>query len=823
MSSTNQDKPYDPDDPKEIQEYNNRKHTADKVRLILSNVKDNRKDSSRRWIWELIQNAKDVPNHFGQVSIDVTLDNERLVFRHNGNPFRLDNLTSLVQQISSKNSQNKDEKVTGKFGTGFISTHLLSDVITVNGILEHRTHFKDFKLVLDRKGESSEDLLPKIEAALDWLNNVDDPQQFPLIKDNSVLSQEEKLNTSFIYVFDDEENRTSAINGVKDLVNTLPVTLVNLDEVKKVTVRNKLEQGLVEYENITSKDEVNSPVKGVKKSKVTINDLTDLSPEATPLSHSFLTYKDGEDIHLTIAIDEQANAIIPIGKGSPRLYRDFPLIGSHKFHFPFILNGRRLNPTERRDGLILHSESDSKAIKNREILSRSFKAAQAFTEKLISLNISNRYLLAFTRIPDSKWTEEFSKEWITSHQVELRKFLISQPLVETSAGKECNSLEYCYIPKYSEKTETRLAFYDLATPFLGADRVPRKELLLDWIDAVGPKDEIKTWPGELYYDLDALIEDLEKCKDLPTLQEKLGEVNAIAWLQQLYGFIHIQRESDYFSSNAITPNHYGAFKKIVGNELYKEDVKDPFHDHLLGIHKTVTNKDWKGIHIHRGIDTTNIACESSTLSELSEAVNEVLSERIDTPDGNDYSFLSRQDSLQVLIDLLRIREQTSQPDNFRFRLLEYGGKLLKTEAQSLTLGNTKSVKFERATKLFIRTINRKIAACINLSGLATKLGMNEQETLDWLNEYLHLIYDNGTYTDEIKYGRIIPDQYEDFHHFENLKDPGTVDDPLPKELITALYDLDNKQDLKSKLISTKVKIRKNDAYTFSELGSNPHR
>ena len=114
----------DIEDPDYIEQRNNRKLTADKIRQILSKVQNNPSDSAKRWVWELMQNAKDVPNKFGRVSLKIILSNDILEFKHNGDPFSLSNIFSLIQQVSSKDSSNSDEDVTGKFGTGFISTHL---------------------------------------------------------------------------------------------------------------------------------------------------------------------------------------------------------------------------------------------------------------------------------------------------------------------------------------------------------------------------------------------------------------------------------------------------------------------------------------------------------------------------------------------------------------------------------------------------------------------------------------------------------------------------------------------------------------------------
>lgn len=55
-----------------------------------------------RWIWELIQNAKDVPNEFNKTRMRIEIRENKLIFAHNGDPFRVSDLESLVAQYSSK-------------------------------------------------------------------------------------------------------------------------------------------------------------------------------------------------------------------------------------------------------------------------------------------------------------------------------------------------------------------------------------------------------------------------------------------------------------------------------------------------------------------------------------------------------------------------------------------------------------------------------------------------------------------------------------------------------------------------------------------------
>ena len=59
------------------------------------------KNTRVRWIWELIQNAKDVPNEFGKTRIRIEIMDDKFVFIHNGDAFRVEDLSSIVAQYSS--------------------------------------------------------------------------------------------------------------------------------------------------------------------------------------------------------------------------------------------------------------------------------------------------------------------------------------------------------------------------------------------------------------------------------------------------------------------------------------------------------------------------------------------------------------------------------------------------------------------------------------------------------------------------------------------------------------------------------------------------
>ena len=256
---------------------NNLKLTADKVIQILDQVRDEGKKSRRRWIWELMQNAKDVKNTFGQVSIEIELSDDKLIFRHNGDPFRIDNLTGLIQQVSSKPSDGKDEESTGKFGTGFISTHLLSDVIIVKGVVqEPNENPKRIEIELNRSGETSEELMPAIEKALQLVDLIDDNTKYPPLFDYATKRTEADFDNEFIYSLLNEEAKQAAKVGVEDLKTTLPLTLAFIDKLKQVRVINHLGG-----EDITYKCEKKSDVNQIREFEIQIK----FNPKINP-AHS---------------------------------------------------------------------------------------------------------------------------------------------------------------------------------------------------------------------------------------------------------------------------------------------------------------------------------------------------------------------------------------------------------------------------------------------------------------------------------------------------------------------------------------------------------
>ena len=793
---------FDQDDPRLIEERNNRKLTADKICQILSKVRNNPSSSSKRWVWELVQNAKDVPNKFGRVSVQIELTPSELIFRHNGDPFSLQNIFNLIQQVSSKDSANEDEEVTGKFGTGFIATHLLSEVIHVSGIIAHKGIHRQFQIELDRSDAKSEDMIPKINAALDRAHQVENDALYPIRDSYEENRFETDLDTVFRYPLRSEERLKSARAGIDDLVNTLPLTLVNIRKIKTVNILVKLdaERQMTYRSEVVEDDEVHSKI--------------EVHHDADVPRH-FVAFK-GENLLLTSEVKDFNGLEMKEDFGkSPNLYRDFPLIGSDNFFFPFVINGQRFNPTEDRDGIVLHAVEAADAEENRGIIEEAFETAKDFTEWLVLNGAKNRYICAHSRMPNEKW-EEHSKEWYKELQKEYRAFLLEQEIVETDKG--IRKLEDCFIPNCGNADETKLRFHQLVRPFIGSDVVPSERIVLNWIEASGPADELDSWDRDIRYNLDSFLEDLSETGTLDALIEKLeGSESAIKWLNRVYAFVIELKETEKFDQYSILPNQNGDFKLL--SDLYQEGVEAPIPDAFLDVLGRF-DLDWREDLLNREVRLPGLNIEKRDLGDLSKTLNEFLIRRKHSPYGYDSDqFLEREDRLDVLIDLLRLVPKSFSKNDFRCRIYGFAKDLFGHDVEFEEVSSVNDFNFFKAIKLLIGIINETIEEAGNLEGLEDQLseGLNG---LSWVNDYLTCLEAKSDFKSELEKGNIVPNRLGKFCAFEDVQAFGTVETPLDEELIRILYELDSAKNWNSFLIAEGMTLSLPKTAMFSELGDS---
>jgi hypothetical protein len=430
----------------------------DKLRL------DENEDTSRRWIWELFQNAKDVAIDDIGVCIEIDLKKDGkegfIEFKHNGKPFSIDNLTFLIEQVSTKERRQKDNKnikTTGKFGTGFLTTHLLSEIVEIESIIKEPDEpCRKFRMSLDRSGRDIDEIIDSINTSLEALESIDSQQEF--CKYNP-----KEISTVFRYKLNENGIRV-AKRGLSDLSTSLIFTLAFISDIKSVTIIN--ESTCYELSKIVLNDEKNIQYYSIKKDEQNIETIEKIAV----LSKN--------NTYIALPIEERNNQIYikEINALTPRLFCDFPLIGTEDFAFPVIINSCIFNPNEPRNGIYLTDKSDIKVDENKSIILDALDLYFTLLEYASSHNWANIYLLA--KVPSTKEKEWFSKKWLDSSVVDpIRYKILKTPIVDTENNEriailnEDNSANV-WFPS-AQKEDLRNKIWELTSLWIPS-KLPRK-------------------------------------------------------------------------------------------------------------------------------------------------------------------------------------------------------------------------------------------------------------------------------------------------------------------------------------------------------------
>ena len=193
-------------------------NTAQGIFNYLDDVENKREVYQRRWIWELLQNALDSTEEGKTVEVTITSNGSELTFEHNGRSFKQNEVAHLNYHGSTKL-----ESSIGKFGTGFLVTHLLTSKVTVRG---KRMDGKSFDFVLDRSGKSAQEI--KEQADLNWRNYK-----------SSLKSPRDAFPFSAQYTYLYEDRVAPTVNeGLLALTEIAPYVIAFSRKFGKITIND---------------------------------------------------------------------------------------------------------------------------------------------------------------------------------------------------------------------------------------------------------------------------------------------------------------------------------------------------------------------------------------------------------------------------------------------------------------------------------------------------------------------------------------------------------------------------------------------------------
>ena len=569
--------------------------------------------SQKRWVWELLQNAHDASIASGKGLIAEIRDNSKeLVFLHNGSRFTMDHIYHLIFHGSTK---IEDQETIGRFGSGFLATHILSWHIDVSGRFEDGEWF-NFRLT--RRPESEETLAGLMTDAWDNFKPVSS-LQVPLPQD---------FTTRFKYPITENRAKCAVEQGIRILTQCAPFVVVFNKVFRRIDIQKPRE---------SQSFEVQHPSCDVSKLQE-INVIHRINENQTGLKYLLA---EGQKASVTVQLQlvDAHPECLAVGE-TPRLFADFPLIGTESFSFPVVINGNReiFKPNENRDGVRLGkgSPSDSDTNRNNQAV---IKEACDLLVDLIKYAASKgwNHLHRWTKIPSTKkLVDDVEQLWLRDQiKGKLIEKIRKTPVVLTLSGKPIET-EAAMIP-VAKSNESVERLWDLLNDRKEyREKLPRRDESKGWCNTfkswakVHEKDFSEAFPEVI--DARALAYNLEDCACLSDLQKLLQEdVSAIEWLDQLYGFLKNNELFDEKIRNLyIFPNQDDEFCQL--DDLHPDkniDKELKYIDRLLEgeIHKKLRSDELYSLEDESGDgDWDNKQVVDELISQLQELHTEMNSD-----------------------------------------------------------------------------------------------------------------------------------------------------------------------------------------------------
>lgn len=727
------------------------KGVANKILEQLNRLKMNStEESSRRWIWELIQNAKDVVNENGNVNIHILYDkeNKKLCFQHNGDLFTDKSILYLIEQVSSKEQKNSEGEVTGKFGTGFLTTHLLSEKAEVAGILidQKDNELKSFSLGLDRTGYSASEIIQANHLSTSQLK-----QNLKVINRNEF--EPNKFNTSFKYNLD-SKGISVAEEGLRDFYHAIAYVFAFVPQLSNISINNDTWLFNRLSESVIDNEIRQTVIQQVIKGEVT--------------TRSIVSYSR-DDIDIAVEIDgNNQPQIMKYHETLPKLFCDFPLVGTNDFPIPFIVNSHLFNPTEPRDGIFLKSNEHPDAIENKNLL---MKAIVLYRELLEIISVANwkqvYHITKVTSIPNKTWIPD---NWVEENVVNpVKKTILEAEIVDPFLGDRRAFYDWLDSPKVyiinDKEKEVREEIWQLIKWYM-PEKITKQTEIHDWYHSL--------WEKCRNYSLNDLIRWVAGQKNITSLIEASSSgFNFYSWINKLYALIendHHLFMKIYDENIEIFPNQEGKFCSI--NELFVDQISDEIYKEIL--------EDAGGGCRHKLLDSGILFIKFKMKpygnTEIFNEIDEALSENLAI-------------KLEVFKKIVRLHIENFVPDDEQLALLSLLEDLGELPVPKLIpVKNFSKELSEKSKKEICKHIVYKVAEYKSLETLQQEITESAREWIIKLIDFLNKFdYENFL---ELKKHPILPNQHGYFLPKEELfLDDGQIDSILKDIAEEEGYDI----------------------------------
>lgn len=801
----------------------------------------------QRWPWELLQNAKDTvvkrtnpEDRYVDVTIKYYTDSEgkkKLYFEHNGDQFTNKAITGLIWKFSAekRNEQTtedgltRDKQSTGRFGTGFMTTHALSLTVDVSGSLFHdgkdvlRNVSVDF--TLHREG-------PDDEAYKDGVDRTE--REIDENMDKRPIPTGQILPTRFTYHLNKEASEKAARMGIENVRANAAQTMLFCPSVRSIIVIDEVDH--VTF-NISRKN--NDESKNVVKETIFVEESSDrnepitrrfISKEIEEYSKEISSHWKAKDrnlrLHVAVEVDKDNN-ILPIPSTSPAVYCSLPLIGFESMSLPFYINSNDFEPTTERTSLYLKKkryEIRTNEDKDEEeefylqsginwsIFERSLTLYESIVDYLIDNGYKKRYNLinGLGEILNGAWGIETKNCLASRFVLPLRNMLVQKDLVRTSVGYRSINSEVKFVECSKDCNLHNL--YGICKTIYGTNLAVEDEnenwVALKWgrftfesdFDEKKADSENPTFPTVKYDKVAKYIEDATCIDNLNLIIENDSDTDSnsdieqqnafvasqkLQWLNKFYEWIEASKITN-LADKKIVPNRLGYFCSIEQGCDLKDasDIPTNIFDFMKRL-----EIDWDKNLLMEGVQ--HITLTKETKDNVVTAIKDRSKKIRDDKYSNDASKLTKL--LPLLMSLPSTEDGRTQDFyDKRSKILSILKTIYQSDSKkvdSVTL-ELKAEAWEDSDKWFMSHVSKEIANRNHLDIIEPE-DTEEQIaskycTPEWLSDIVSFMFDKGyLHLDDITESEssddvlsIIPNRYGDFKPINLLYKQGLIPDKL---------------------------------------------
>ncbi len=728
------------------------------VQNRLRQLNEPTENDCKRWVWELIQNAKDsISQDESRNSVDIKLivRDKEVKFLHNGAPFTAKAQLGLLYKYSEGKVNNSES--TGRFGTGFLTTHTLSKIVSIEGDVftdNINNPLCGFSATMYRDGLDEPELLEGIKK----------------MKESMIYTQETNNWTTYTYHLRTPQNENALRLGLENFISNIAQTMLFCKELNSVELDNDGVVTKIIRKELCSLDENNN---------IYVSEFEFVENGNTPYSRKFIhkslkkhsealtrRFKTDRNIRLTGTIEIDDNKNLIENQDTPSHFCVLPLVGSETHIMPIYLNSPDFEPDSERESLILIGDdilADKCVISEGGINRLILKESVAIYESLVSYLSENDYhklfLLAkgLKKVP--KFEKNFNKEWFENEIIEpYREILKKYAVVETQSGNQklfTNKGEKNIIIPKDSKNENQTIIYDLSTEIF-ADKLPLPNISNDWAKLA--------WEDCGLFKIEDLCKYISEKENISNIQVSSNQYD---WLNRFLLFIKETNES-LLKEFALIPNRNGDLVSLE-NDDFAEGVG--LTDYMIGVLSDL-GENLTPLLLSKNITAINLPLKIDTKS-IADKINEQAEYII--KDKN----LSVEETIKGLLPLLNTVPVDESKYNKDFidkqKQVHSFTKTLYANLQiDENINNDIPEKaYQTLHKWLTKQLMERVSEYENIESLPETI----ENKVEWINSFIAFV-SKEVKADELDECAIVPNQKGTFCYKANLsKDIG-----IPEEL-----------------------------------------